>query len=76
LERLQAEREKLVGAVKDGLNRLPQNCYSLESKFAEIDEAELDYKIFRDSLKKKRKTLEELDVLDEMINDFNYVMFH
>jgi len=29
LERLQMEREKLVGVVKEGLDRLPQNGYSL-----------------------------------------------
>jgi len=29
LERLQMEREKLVGLVKEGLDRLPQNGYSL-----------------------------------------------
>ena len=76
LENLQVEREKLIGVVKDGLDALPQNGYSLSSKFREIEEKEYDYKHFRDSLGKKRKGLQELDYLDEMINDFNYMMFH
>ncbi len=37
LERLQKEREKQVGAVKEGLEHLPQNGYSLYSKFRSIE---------------------------------------
>ena len=48
----------------------------MTSKFRDIEETEYDYKIFRESLKKKRKSMKELDYLDEMINDFNYMMFH
>ena len=76
LERLQHQREKLVGVVKDGLNKLPQNGYTLSSIFKGIEENEKEYKKFRELLKSKRQSLKELDQLDEMINDFNYVMFH
>jgi hypothetical protein len=42
----------------------------------QIEAQEFDYKNFRETLKLKRKTLGELDNLDEMINDFNYLLFH
>lgn len=76
LEKLQTEREKLVGVIKEGLDKLPQNGYTLQSHFRDIEKAEHEYKSFRESLKKKRESLKELDYLDEMINDFNYMMFH
>lgn len=55
---------------------MPQSGYSLTAKLREIEANEAEYKEFRESLKSKRKTLSELDYLDEMINDFNYMMFH
>lgn len=60
----------------EDLERLPQNGYSLQSKLRDIEQKEFDYLLFRESLKSKRKTFQELDYLDEMINDFNYMMFH
>lgn len=76
MERLQKEREKQVGVVKEGMDYLPQNGYSMYSKFRSIEKQENEYKKFRETLKTKRKTLSELDNMDEMINDFNYMMFH
>ena len=76
LEKLHEEREKLVGLVKEDLDKLPQNGYSVEGKFRDVESQEFEYLLFRESLKKKRKGVEELDYLDEMINDFNYMMFH
>lgn len=76
LERLQNQREQMLGVVREGLDKLPQNGYSLNSKLRTIDDAEWDYREFREVLKEKRAGLKELDHLDEMINDFNYVMFH
>lgn len=73
---MQKEREKIVGVVKEDLVYLPQNGYSLYEKCRDIEYQENEYKSFRESLKSKRKNLEELDYLDEMINDFNYMMFH
>jgi hypothetical protein len=55
---------------------LPQNGYTLYEKCRDIEYQENEYKGFREQLKTKRKNLEELDYLDEMINDFNYMMFH
>lgn len=72
MEKLQQEREKLVGTVKEHLDRLPQNGYSVTDKLRQIEAQEFEYKQFRETLKLKRKTLGELDFLDEMINDFNY----
>lgn len=73
LERLQIEREKIVGTVSKKMERLPQNGYSLYGKFRQIEEAEFEYRQFREALKKKRASFKELDALDEMINDFNYM---
>jgi hypothetical protein len=44
LERLQQEREKIVGAVKKTMDRLPQNGYSMFSKFRQIEDNEYEYK--------------------------------
>ena len=73
---MQQEREKVVGIVKEDLEQLPQNGYSVTSKMREIEAKEIEYKEFRDALVSRRKTLGELDYLDEMINDFNYLLFH
>lgn len=54
------------------MDKLPQNGYSVTGKLRQIEAQEFEYKQFRESLKLKRKTLGELDFLDEMINDFNY----
>ena len=62
--------------MKEDLVYLPQNGYNLYEKCRDIEYQENEYKSFRESLKSKRKNLEELDYLDEMINDFNYMMFH
>lgn len=48
----------------------------MTGKLREIEAQEIEYKQFREALKLKRKTLGELDFLDEMINDFNYLLFH
>jgi hypothetical protein len=48
----------------------------LYEKCRDIEYSENEYKAFREALKAKRKNLDELDYLDEMINDFNYMMFH
>jgi hypothetical protein len=45
-------------------------------KLRDIEAKEFEYKQFREALKLKRKSLGELDYLDEMINDMNYMMFH
>jgi hypothetical protein len=42
----------------------------------EIEAQEIEYKQFREALTNRRKNLGELDYLDEMINDFNYLLFH
>jgi DNA repair exonuclease SbcCD ATPase subunit len=77
LERLEAEREKALNIVKEDLEKLPQNGgNSLHAKFREIESKENEYREFREDLKSKRQNLSELDYLDEMINDFNYMMFH
>jgi hypothetical protein len=65
-----------VGIVKEDLEHLPQNGYSVTSKMREIEALEIEYKEFREALVTRRKTLGELDYLDEMINDFNYLLFH
>ena len=62
--------------VREDLVYLPQTGYSLYEKCLDIEYMENEYKGFREALKAKRKNLEELDYLDEMINDFNYMMFH
>jgi len=46
------------------------------SKMREIEAQEIEYKQFREALTNRRKNLGELDYLDEMINDFNYLLFH
>ena len=48
----------------------------MTDKLREIEIGEYDYKNFREALKVKREALAELDYLDEMINDMNYMMFH
>lgn len=65
-----------VGLIREDLDRLPQNGYSLYSKFRDIEDSEYNYRRFREMLAAKREGLKELDPLDEMINDFNYIMFH
>ncbi len=65
-----------MGIVKEDLEHLPQNGYSVTSKMREIEALEIEYKEFREALVTRRKTLGELDYLDEMINDFNYLLFH
>ncbi len=58
------------------MEHLPQNGYSVTDKLREIELNEYAYKDFREALKVKREALAELDYLDEMINDMNYMMFH
>ena len=38
------EREKIVGVVKEDMNYLPQNGYSLYEKFRDIEYNENEYK--------------------------------